>query len=66
MGGDHGRSGAVDFLKRIGYEQYVDMFVREGADSTEEIKMMDDSDLQAMGIAKRMHRKRILKEAEKL
>ena len=44
--------------------QYVDAFL-SGADSLQAIKLMDDDDLQAMGIGKRMHRKLILRRHRK-
>ena len=52
-----GKDAVMAFLKGIGMEQYADVFVEEGADSLENIKLMTDDDLESMGI-KRMHRRR--------
>merc|ERR1712048_492575 len=54
------------FHKILKMEEYYDMFVADGYDDLESIKELGMDDLDAIGVKKTGHKKKILREIQKL
>jgi GTPase SAR1 family protein len=48
------------FLNKLNLSQYYDLFIEEGADDIDGIKLLEDDDLLAMGMSKKIHRRKVL------
>ena len=56
----------VSFLNQLNLSQYYDIFMEEGWDDLDGIKLLTDNDLVDMGVTKKGHRRKLLSAALKM